>query len=124
MEGGKDPDSRRAFPWNEDEWNQDLRNWVKTLIALRKQTPCLRRGDFVKLLAEDGSYAFTRTTGDEKVLIAMNASSRARRIDIPCSSQGWKDGDLLHDLINGEKHTVEKGKISINLSGWSGAWIR
>jgi glycosidase len=123
MEGGKDPDSRRAFPWNENEWNQDLRTWVKTLIALRKHTPCLRRGDFVRLLAKDGSYVFTRTMGDEKVIIAMNASSRARRVDIPCSSLGLNEGHLLHDLINGEKHIVDKGKISLNLGGWSGAWV-
>jgi cyclomaltodextrinase / maltogenic alpha-amylase / neopullulanase len=123
VEGGKDPDSRRAFPWNEDEWNQDLRIWVKTLISIRKQTPCLRRGDFVRLLAEDGTYVFTRTTGDDKVIIAMNASSRARRIDVPCSSLGLNEGHLFHDLVNGEKHIVKNGKIPLNLGGWSGAWI-
>jgi glycosidase len=123
MEGGKDPDSRRAFPWNEEEWAQDLRTWVKTLISVRKRTPCLRRGDFSCLNAENGSYAFSRTTGEEKVIIALNASSKARRLEIQCSSLGLNEGRSLQDFMTGEKHVVSGGKISLNLPGWSGAWI-
>lgn len=123
VEGGKDPDSRRAFPWNENEWNLDLRIWVKTLISLRKQTPCLRRGDFIRLLAEDGNYAFARTLGEDRVLVALNASSKARRIDVPVSKIGWKDGRSVKDCLSGEKHVVSAGKITVNLPGWSGVWI-
>lgn len=123
VEGGKDPDSRRAFPWNENEWNQDLRTWVKTLIMLRKRTPSLRGGDFERLLAEEGSYAFARIKGEDKIIVALNATSRARRMDIPCSSLGWNDGRPLQDCINGERYVVGGGKISLNLPGWSGIWI-
>jgi glycosidase len=123
LEGGKDPDSRRAFPWKEADWNQELRSWVKTLIALRKQTPSLRRGDYLRLLAEDGHYAFARTLGEDKVLVALNASSRARQFDVPCVALGWGEGRAVQGLINGEKHTVSGGKLSLNLSPWSGVWI-
>jgi cyclomaltodextrinase len=92
QEGGKDPDSRRAFPWKETDWNQDLRNWVKTLIALRKRTPSLRHGDYVQILSEDGQYACARTLGEDKVLIALNMTGSARRLEVPCAALGWTDG--------------------------------
>jgi len=123
QEGGKDPDSRRAFPWKEADWNQELRSWVKTLIAIRKRTPSLRRGDFISLLAEDGHYAFARILGGDKVLITLNATSRARQIEVPCSALGWSEECIVQDLINGKKFTVHGGKLSINLPSWSGEWI-
>ena len=123
LEGGKDPDSRRAFPWKEADWNQELRLWVKTLIGLRKRTPCLRRGEYLRLLAEDGHYAFARTLGEDKVLVAMNASSRTNRIEVSCTAMGWSDGRVVQNLISHEKLTVNAGKLSFNLSPWNGVLI-
>jgi len=123
QEGGKDPDSRRAFPWKEADWNQELRTWVKTLIALRKRTPSLRRGTYLPLLAEDGHYAFARTLGEDKVLVALNATSRARQIEVPCAALGWCDGRVVRNLVSCEKATVNAGKLFLKLSPWSGVWI-
>ncbi len=123
LEGGKDPDSRRAFPWKETDWNQELRAWVKTLINLRKKYACLRRGDLVHLLADDGQYALARSLGEEKVIVALNASSRTRRFEIPCNLLGWAACRELHNLISREKAVIEDGKLVFSLSAWSGAWF-
>jgi len=123
LEGSKDPDSRRAFPWKETGWNLELRAWVKTLISLRKRTPSLRRGEFIQIFAEDGQYAFARTIGEDKVLVVLNATSRLRKVEIPCSRLGWGDGRVVQNLINNEKTTINAGKISLNISPWNGAWI-
>lgn len=123
VEGGKDPDSRRAFPWKEADWNHDLRNWVRTLIALRKRTSSLRRGDFLPLLAEERVCAFGRRLGEDKVLAALNASSHARRIEVPCEALGWEDGRVLHGLIDHQSHIVSGGKVTLHLPAWHGAWI-
>jgi cyclomaltodextrinase len=123
LEGGKDPDSRRAFPWKETEWNQDLRAWVRTLISLRKRTPCLRRGGYLSLYSQDGCYAFARTLGEEKILVVMNANNRSCKVEIPCSDLGWSDGLPLRGLISGENYTLTNGKLSLSLSPWNGNWI-
>jgi cyclomaltodextrinase / maltogenic alpha-amylase / neopullulanase len=123
LEGGKDPDSRRAFPWREAEWNQELRSWVKTLIALRKRIPSLRRGNFIRLLAEDGHYAFARTLGEDKVLVALNTTSRAIKINVPCDDLGWREARIVQNLISSEKYSVVGNNISIYLSPWSGVWL-
>lgn len=123
LEGGKDPENRRAFPWKETVWDQELRAWVKTLIAVRKRTPALRRGDFQRLMAEDGLYAFARKLGEEKVLIALNASGRVHQVDVACASIGWEDDRELHDLLSHGKITISKGHLKLGLEPWSGVWI-
>jgi cyclomaltodextrinase / maltogenic alpha-amylase / neopullulanase len=123
MEGEKDPDSRRAFPWRESNWDQGLHQWVRLLISLRKRTPCLRRGEYVRLLSEDGVFAFGRILGEQNVLVALNASGQERKVQVPCAALGWKDGRVLQSLIDGHKFDVIGKNLSIHLSPWSGVWV-
>jgi glycosidase len=123
MEGGKDPDSRRAFPWLQNKWDQDLLQWIKLLISLRKRTPSLRRGDYIRLLVEDKVYAFARILGDQNVLVALNGSAQERQLEIQCAALNWGDGRVVQSLINGQKYTIAEGKISIKLPAWSGIWV-
>jgi cyclomaltodextrinase len=123
MEGDKDPDSRRAFPWRESNWDQNLRQFVKMLISLRKRTPSLRRGEYFQLLAEDGIYAFARTLGEQNILIALNASVKEHHTEIPCAPLSWSEGRVVQGLIDGQKFTVVDGKLPLNLPPWSGTWI-
>ena len=120
LEGSKDPDSRRAFPWKEADWDQDLRTWVKTLITLRKKTSCLRRGTFLHLMAEDNHYAFTRILGDEKIIVAMNATGQTCTIAVPCTSLGWNRGRNVQNLITGEKYTINASKLSLKIPPFHG----
>jgi len=46
MEGGKDPDCRRAFNWDESTWNTDLHQWVKMLAGVRKHSGSPAEGHF------------------------------------------------------------------------------
>jgi glycosidase len=123
MEGGRDPDSRRAFPWRETAWNQDLRAWVKALIAIRKQSACLRRGEYIQVLAEDGKFAFVRTLGHESVLVAINASARGHQFDLPVSKLGWSDSQPVRNLLSLQKPERTDGRVRFNLPAWSGGWF-
>ena len=75
MEGGHDPDCRRAFPWDEARWDHELRADFKRYIALRKAHPALRSGDFVTLYAKDLAYAFARTSAEETVVVVFNVGA-------------------------------------------------
>lgn len=78
MEGRRDPDCRRAFPWDERQWNHALRDFVKRCIALRHTYPALRRGSYTRLHAADDVYAFGRRLGDETLIVALNVSRESR----------------------------------------------
>ncbi len=123
LEGGGDPDSRRAFPWQENTWDVGLRSWIKTLIKIRKQRAVLRRGDYTRLLADDGFFAFARSLEGESLVMALNASSHARQMDIPVERLGWKDGRTVHNLISQEKTRISSGTLQVSLPAWNGVWI-
>jgi glycosidase len=124
--GGKDPGCRGAFLWEETSWNVELRNFLKTLINLRKNHIALRRGDYIGLEQNSNpdSYAFARTTAEDKVLIIMNASANESKVNINIKKIGWEDGRVVKDLITPEKqYTISNHSILVTLPGWGGLWL-
>lgn len=82
MLGGRDPDCRRSFDWDASTWNRELREHYRRAIALRNDHPALRRGEFRKVHAYDGIYAFIRALDGEELLVALNASRETKAVDI------------------------------------------
>lgn len=123
LDGDKDPDCRRAFPWDSSEWQGDLRIWVQALIALRKSLPALRRGDYKRIYADEKTYVFARTLGAEKILIAMNLSNEKQTLRIPVETL-WQNGYEARNFFTYKKIGVQDGHIEVELAAWSGAWLR
>ncbi|MBN2146035.1 MAG: glycoside hydrolase family 13 protein [Anaerolineales bacterium] len=123
LTGGKDPECRKAFPWNSQHWNTELRDWVKKLIALRKSSPALRRGDYQRVCMnlEIACYAFVRALDDEKVVVAINAGAESRTITAQVDKVGWAEGKVVCNLLDhGEKFQIENGCFQITLPAWGG----
>lgn len=81
MEGGKDPDNRRCYPWNEPlgTENQEYFEFYKRLVALRNAEVALRRGSFQAFATVDG-FKICRTLGADsfemQVFWAVNGPKR------------------------------------------------
>jgi neopullulanase len=88
LDGKHDPDCRKSFPWEEAKWDHDLLKYVKDLIALRKQNPALRRGDFRRLWSADGTYAFGRSLEGETFVIGLNASNSLQQAAVTYGAAG------------------------------------
>lgn len=125
LEGGRDPECRGAFPWDPAAWKGDLQLWVRELIAIRKSRASLRRGDFSRIaLKEDkGSFAFTRTLGEEKTLVVINTSAEPQDLHIPVKTLNWQEGQTLRSLLDHRPLSVVKGKLPITLPPLSGTYI-
>jgi glycosidase len=125
MEGGKDPDCRRAFPSDPAEWNNDLRRWVQLLATLRRRLAPLRRGEYRRLFLDDKRrlYAFARSLGREHVLVALNGGPVRRNVQIPVGSLDWEDGRIVRNLLNREEFIVSGDKLILRLDPWEAAWI-
>lgn len=125
LRGGKDPDCRGAFPWDEKHWDNELRDWVKNLVTLRKRYKSLRRGDFIHILTDDRRccYSFARSLGDECILIALNASSTRRNLRLPVQDVQWQEGRVIQNLLDRREYRVSEGVLRISLPPWSGAWL-
>ncbi len=128
LPGGKDPDSRRAFPWDESRWNKELHAWVRRLIALRRESAALRRGDYLPVLADDRRrcFAFARRHPQESVLVVLNPGRCGRRIRIPARQLGWEEGRVLYTLLgkNGRRFVVRKGEVEIPAGADEVLWLR
>lgn len=75
MTGNRDPDCRKAFPWNAREsWNTDLLQAVRRYINLRQRLPVLRRGDFKVLHADQQVVVYSRRYEDQQAVVAFNAN--------------------------------------------------
>ncbi|MGH2416104.1 MAG: alpha-amylase family glycosyl hydrolase, partial [Microcystaceae cyanobacterium] len=71
LEGKLDPDCRRGFP-KQEEWDLEVFNYHKQLIALRHQYQALRVGDYRVLFANETVYVFARILDKEEIIIAVN----------------------------------------------------
>ncbi|MBD2604651.1 glycoside hydrolase family 13 protein [Scytonema hofmannii FACHB-248] len=81
LPGAIDPDSRRGFPIDAN-WNREILNTHRQLIALRHSYPCLRIGDYRVLYAQGAVYVFARTLGTEELIIAVNVGTAEALINL------------------------------------------
>jgi glycosidase len=121
LEGGKDPECRRAFPWDPVDWKGDLHAWVQNLIAVRGARASLRRGEYAHIAVDKarGVYAFARTLGEERTLVVLNTGGQPQDISLPASTL-WPNGYTLRSLMDYRPLAVTAGKIKISLPPWSG----
>ena len=126
LAGGKDPGCRGAFLWEENKWNIEIHEFIKTLVRLRKQYIALRRGEYIKMknISYPSCYAFVRKKADEQVLVIMNASVSDQRIIINTDEIGWEDGRRINDLIDPSKQYITTNHIlEITIPAWEGIWL-
>jgi glycosidase len=121
LKGGKDPDCRRAFPWDEERWDHDLRNYIQQLISLRRKTASLRRGD-VNFIAcpTNGIVAMARTLQGSSTLMVFNATEKSIDFRLPVGEIGWTESEPIIDLLSKELYIISEGQISLQLSSYQG----
>ncbi len=94
MWGADDPTCRKPMLWKdlqpyekpeENSVMEEHLDFYKRLCALRRGHAALRVGTFRTLLADDAQdvWVFERVSGDEHVLVALNASGLSRQVEIP-----------------------------------------
>ena len=137
MQGGVDPDNRRNFPGGFTDGQQSafvaatrtpeqqqMFDWVKTLLHLRSQHPVLQSGQQQDVLDEDATaYAFVRAAdvsqgcdGKERVLVAVNNADQPRTITLNVADTALTACSNLHALAGSEETAqVRDGKVEIHL---------
>lgn len=122
MKGYHDPGARAAFPWERPaDWDREILEAFRSLSALRREHPALRRGTYRRLAAADSLYAFTRELGEEILVVAVNAGIEAGALtgEVPrggrtAALRAWGRGEA----------GLEGGALSLRLPGRSGGvWV-
>ncbi len=114
LEGGRDPDNRRCMPWDESQWDHDLRGYFQRLIQLRKTAPALRHGGFQMLQAEGEWLAYQRQSAEQRMIVVVyRGTEAALNTRLAVRHGGLADGTTLTDKLTGATFRVEEGGITI-----------
>ena len=98
MWGADDPSNRKPMWWSDIKYenkeyqiNNDLKNYLKRLIAIRNTYPALRTGEFYPVMADDEKdvVVYKRVLGDEIVHVVINKSDKPQRINIDSDEDLW-----------------------------------
>ncbi len=112
-----------AFPPGNGRRDSPVRKQVQALIALRRRERVLRRGAFTEVLARDGLYAFLRADGNDRVLVILNATDRARQFAAPIGGIAW-DACRLDDLLAGGVARPARSKASVEVKALGARALR
>jgi neopullulanase len=75
LEGGLDPDCRRAYPWDPARQDADLRAFVRAVLRLRHGEPALR-GPGPAVTGHDGAVVIERSAPTGRLAVGVNAGDR------------------------------------------------
>ncbi|MDE7222662.1 MAG: alpha-glucosidase C-terminal domain-containing protein [Acetatifactor sp.] len=107
----------------EDYMNAVKDNPCTRLIAalgkIRQQAKALSYGDYKELVLTNRQYAFSRSMGDETVLVAVNNDDNSASLTLPaCGCPAYVGA------LSGVQVTANGGNITVNLPGCSGEiWL-
>lgn len=115
MQGGKDPENRRAMPWEEEKWDRGQRDFYKKAIAARRAHSSLQRGNFEVLIADDERlvYGFLRCDEAERAVVLFNRGMQPATVSLPKERVG--DRPLQDWLELGIEFQQEADQITITL---------
>lgn len=125
MEGGHDPDCRRPFEWKtlETPRGAAIRERMRDYLAIRRDHPALRRGEFRTLLAEGKVYAYARWTDEERLAVFLNAGGAPVTVIVEPDALPFEAGAAF-DLFAGREAAFEEGVLRLPLEPFSGTILR
>ena len=105
LEGGYDPDNRRCFDWNRENWDEDFMKQIKQLLVLRRQKTVQRGG--IRITSRGKLFYLSRWLGEEELLLVANESNEAEELNLT--------GEILAANLLQVRGEPRQGKISGNM---------
>ena len=83
MPGANDPDCRRGMYWDEEYQDQEMFEWYKQLLHVRKEHTCIVDGELIETIVKDEeeTIVFIRKNGEETIALIFNCSSNAKEFN-------------------------------------------
>lgn len=123
MEGGRDPDCRRAFIWDEKKWSHTLHGHIRLLNQIRMAYTALRRGDIFwpdDSQIEGGIAWMRMLDSHQKILITANPTAEKTSFILRGMLNSTSEGNLPNLLDDTHEIHYDSGIISGQLPAWSG----
>jgi glycosidase len=116
--GGFPGDDRDAFtPRERTERENDLFNFTRDLLRLRKEYTALSLGKLVHFKPSDEVYAYFRIHESERIMVIINVGKEKRTVDLTPFEQHFGGRSELLDLRSGRRIDVIPG-MSVEIEGY------
>lgn len=117
LTGGKDPDCRKAFPWDEENWNHDIHDWINKLIRLRQSSEGLRRGSFRRLKLDNtlNCAGYLRETQNDELIVLSNLSGGAIQAQVNFAENGILADGVFTNMLDLETIQATENLLSITI---------
>ncbi|HUN22809.1 MAG TPA: alpha-amylase family glycosyl hydrolase [Anaerolineales bacterium] len=114
MKGASTHAARNCMEWDTRQWDLELLEFYKKLIALRRTSPALTAGGFQVVLVEENTLGYIRTHEQEILLVIGNRSEQVRPAGaLPLALAGLADGMVFAPLFGGEPATVQNSALPL-----------
>lgn len=125
MQGGKDPDNRRSFPWGKED--ADLLHHYRMLGLIYHSHTALKDGIF-SLLARKDCVLILRANEEETILAIINPSSEQKEWTENLKQLPWKDFEnrafsYALELLRSAEIPVDGDELKITVRAQSAALI-
>ena len=120
--GFTDPDSRRTYPWGQE--NRELVEFHKEMIRIHKREKPLRTGSLKMLSWSSNVLAYARFQEGEQIIVVLNKSKELKEVTIPVwQAEVPMKGKMERLMYSWEKsytterdiYLVEDGETVVNM---------
>lgn len=120
--GFTDPDSRRTYPWGQE--NRELVEFHKEMIRIHKREKPLRTGSLKMLSWSSNVLAYARFQEGEQIIVVLNNSKELKEVTIPAwQAEVPMKGKMERLMYSWEKsytterdiYLVEDGETVVNM---------
>lgn len=127
--GWTDPDSRRTYPWENQD--REMLLFHKEMIRIHKDYEVFKTGSLIYLHSEKSLIVYGRFDGNDKVIVAVQVGGESRNIEVDAWRLGMQDGEQMYCMMstwqNGYSMAafssyVQDGKVTIFV-GQNGAAV-
>ncbi len=118
LTGFYDPDCRKTFDWNKENWDMELFEYYKKLISLRKTQIALQKGR-VEFLSKDKIFAMKRTSDEEEITIMINTTDEEQEYVLQ-----MQQGREVIELITGQIWSGTDGEMFIKIPDNTAFYIK
>jgi neopullulanase len=125
LEGGLDPDSRRAFPWDPAHQDLELRAFVRALLRLRHAEPALRSSD-VTVHGAGQTLVLRRAAGGHTLVVGVNAAETAAAVLLAADLEAEADVEFaeLPGWPVAPQRVAGDGTLTVEIPGRSAVIAR
>ncbi|MBN1266481.1 MAG: alpha-glucosidase C-terminal domain-containing protein [Anaerolineales bacterium] len=109
LDGGEDPDNRRAMPWAAEMWNQEVLALHRRLIKLRRDQPALTHGTLEMVGARDHLLIYRRCFEAQQLLVVLNTGEQPCRAALPAGT-----GDVT-EVFSGERIPSTQDEMTLTI---------